>query len=525
MKAVYRYVRFGVLGVLLSANAACGGYAARNGNIAFEQEHYYEAAKWYELALETTRAEVRITRKMWDARERTIIHLSEETRRQINSLEKVAKYEAHGDFTDQWKTALVKTKTIASLRKKWFSAAERDRLPEEVHTLVDGLSEWATEVLSLNVSDALKQGKPAVAKGKWLESISIFDAMGKKEESVLLGERIQAAGVKRCEELRASGDARAVPVQKVVNLYCGVFDQHASASDADEAQCGTVYLQKLTLSGLTETQQEQVGGAFWRGFVRTAWFHEYAKSTFRVAVNGHSTVRYSEIKVDRTAPWVERIPYETTEAYDEPYTDIEYYWESEPYTTYRTEFYNCGTTYYQSCSRQVPQTQYRTVQRSRTVTRYRTAYRTVTRYREEPREFKYSAVEHTGKYDAAWEVAMEYLEALERSQFTVSNNTVKKADAHSETFSPAGVSPQNGALPTQTDWFQFQLGLFSRDVEQQLNRIWFTTFCRVGEPSTEQAARCFMGVADATPTQMITALSLFVKDEFTVVYRLSSDTP
>ena len=146
-------------------------------------------------------------------------------------------------------------------------------------------------------------------------------------------------------------------------------------------------------------------------------------------------------------------------------------------------------------------TRHRSEMRFRSVTRWHTEYRTVsetvTRWRNVPRVFSYTAEKHRGSYALASTLTVSLPPDGAALELPLARSEVVEAMSHGVSFEPAGVEPQAGRLPSADEWLRSSVGLIVDRLKGELRRGWQTRFCGRDEFTTEEAARCLYGRSPA----------------------------
>jgi hypothetical protein len=243
------------------------------------------------------------------------------------------------------------------------------------------------------------------------------------------------------------------------------------------------------IAGESDDQTAALHTALARAFRGTPWYGAGAPLE-PAAVDGQLAQRTTTRDVTRTKDWVESVPYEDTETYDEPYEES--YQDTENYTEVDSDGNICN--------------------RTRTVTRYRTAYRTatreVTRYRDEARTFVYQAVEYTRHSTAALHVRSALAEAHASSDFT------ETGDEHDVTFAQAGVVPEQPSLTSEDALAAAGERGLAAELAARLAYRWTQEFCTLSTYAAEDAARCLYGDGPTAPVAAHRVLeALFGPDE------------
>jgi hypothetical protein len=121
---------------------------------------------------------------------------------------------------------------------------------------------------------------------------------------------------------------------------------------------------------------------------------------------------------------------------------------------------------------------------------YQNRTRQVTRYRDEPRVFRYPATKHEGRYQATFFVRLDLGSGLRPIEARGSAEDVRVAHEHDAEFPPAGVHPERAMLPSAMGWRQQQREKVRASLLASLEQGWTQAFCNEGVSSIEEAARC-----------------------------------
>lgn len=227
------------------------------------------------------------------------------------------------------------------------------------------------------------------------------------------------------------------------------------------------------IAGATDAQETDLARALAGAFHDSIWFAPGAP-----VVAGHVSGRVGQTvethPVELTKNWTETVSYQedeqVQEAYDESYQDLVGEWVTVP-------------CYEEGCT---PSTSYQTHFETKTRTAYRWVTQSVTKYRDEPRVFTFTADQVTASNTdeltlvtpiAAAELADDYQQI---------------AYNHDVTFAPAGVAPSHTAiteLPTVVASGQEKL---RQRFAAALAQSWVDHYC-ADAAAPEAAAQCFYG--------------------------------
>lgn len=308
----------------------------------------------------------------------------------------------------------------------------------------------------------------------------------------LLADELRAAAFAHCAAALAPLPAEQPFLTSLLTSYCSGLG--APVPPPTDLHLANELAVQVSIAGVSEAQAKSTGGLISMGFVESPWYDPSSPRALTIAITGRNDFWFTARPELLTADWQETVPYEDTETYQEPYTELESYQEQVPYTVNDTEQYPCGTS---TCTRPTTRTEYRSETKYRTVTKYRTATRTVTRFRAEPRQHAYQAMRRDGKYAANWQVSLE-LAALPGEtalSFPVSQRLAQYGYDHDETFAEAGLSPARANLMTPDAWFANVAAGLSERLREQLGARWLSSYCRLPQYTAETAARCARGAA------------------------------
>lgn len=310
----------------------------------------------------------------------------------------------------------------------------------------------------------------------------------------LIQGRLAEVGRARCTRFAA---VAATPYWQWLSArYCGHWQTAREVPALPDQRDGLVL--DGAIVGETDAETSVLRGALADAFKKTAWYAPNAGRGEQGTIDGKVAVHYSSRDVTLTASWTEQVPYtdyETTqESYQEPYDDTESYDEQVP----TTEWVACGDT---TC----PQTVYHTETKTRTVTKYRTAWRDVTtpvtKYRDEPREEDYHAIERSGSYASALHVQVADVSAVVEASSTESGYD------HDVTIEPAGVSPSRANLSSHEEYAARVAASLADRLVEQLDAAYVQRFCGLPSFTLEQAAECAYAGAEHVPAAAQTTLA------------------
>ncbi len=313
----------------------------------------------------------------------------------------------------------------------------------------------------------------------------------------------------RCRSLEAAAQASGPYSQSVVERACIAMGTSPAAHVVLPHQVARVEVSG-TVAGASDALLARMRGEFASAGTRSPLFDPVSKTALEVTVAGSVQQRVQRTPTTLSHDWVEQVPYQDVESYQEsyqePYTDTEYYNEQIPYT--KTEYVN---------GRMQSHTEYRTERKQRTVTKYRLAWRTktrpVTRYRSEPRVFTHAAVHIESTYQAAFTVEL-HTPLLVTVSVPVVHTDSEDAYEHSASFGPAGVSPSAGNVRSLDDRFSDDIAFTVRTFFAKWRQNFFASACQGGAfSSAESGAKCmWLGGSDVPDGAFLALGPLFGAD-------------
>ncbi len=311
---------------------------------------------------------------------------------------------------------------------------------------------------------------------------------------------IKAAGERTCAKSTATAAEQPFALELVAS-YCKAVGAPLPAWKPRPILVGSVAVEG-TIAGTPDAERPEIERAIENALERSVWFTATSSLRATGRVQGTVSAGFRREQVELTRSWTESVPYEATETYQEavqvPYMDTENYTEQVPYTAFEDRLEPCPPPNgNQQCSVSHRVTRYRTENRQRQVQRYRTEYqdrtRQVTRYRDEPRIFRFPATKQEGRYQAAFSVRVDLGSGVRPIEARVAADNALVAYDHDAEFAPANVHPEHGVLPTALTWRQQQRDKLSAELRSALDAGWAQAFCSESIASIEEAARCAHG--------------------------------
>jgi hypothetical protein len=149
--------------------------------------------------------------------------------------------------------------------------------------------------------------------------------------------------------------------------------------------------------------------------------------------------------------------------------------------------------------------------------------RAVTRYRTENRTYTYSGVEHYGRYASNLRVALGA--EMDGLIAQVTQNTTESGFETDASFAQAGVYPQTANLTSPEGFVAVEERRLVADLHARLQALYAARYCRAGEPTIEEAARCAYLDHQSAPAVVRAALrEQFGEDEALLSMVLSSSS-
>lgn len=462
----------------IAGAAACAGLPTR-AKAAYERGDYLAAAELYDEVVRADPDDSDAVEMRASSRRRALAGLLEEASR------------AKGGRLPTYATKLG-----AALEKR---NAWADSLDSEGQAAFARELKAAVRLVRARVGKLAEGGRPLAAEAAFVGAAPLLDRPelgGVRRELV---RDVLDAGAAEC----ARHSKRALPASPYFTLmlarYCQHFDAPPPKTIAlPDLRAAPVF--EGTLAGATTAQVGELERRVAERFALSVWHSPSAKTPVRIAIRGLSAATFAKRHIALEAHWTEQVPYTASESVQVPhqvsYTTTEGYTESVPQTSSESYTYSCGTG---TCTGSRPVTRYQSQYRTRQVTRYRTEYKTeqrsVTRYRAEPRIFKYEADEHSGFYSIELELVVD-LRLPSSIAVELRQDDHKTGLEHDVSFPPAHVAPSRPGLPLAEEWYELQLYEIGKRLDKALLRAWSQTFCELPAYALEEAARC----AYASPT-------------------------
>jgi hypothetical protein len=480
--------RWAVIAVLV---AACGG-TIRKAEDAYDRGDYLAAAELYDKAVaeDPNNEEARAER--------------EKARR--SALKSLLEQSETAWRTNRTQVAIEALRRLLDHRDRWQMIMDPALAPR-LQTAVTA----AGEAISVASGGRLRAGGPLSAEAfvaAHAELLAHADFQGRGEE---IRAEVMEAGLAACRALVPS--ATTPYWTWLVDRYC----RHWGGAPLDVPllphAIGDATITGV-ISGAVDSQVSMFHTELANTVRSSVWYSPRA-TPIAGTIRGELEATFDSRVASMSADWSESVPYtsyETTqESYQEPYDDTEYYTEQVPTTEYRTHSVPCGET---TCTETVPETVYHSESKSRTVTKYRTAYRDVTnpvtRYRDEPRVFQYTAIQQMAHYQGEVRVDLPTLGVF---AFVTTDFTDDGYD-HDVSFAEAGVSPSRANLMTLDGLAARDRGRLVEQLAKELDTTYAQRYCSAATFTRETAAQCALRGVDRMPAAAHTALrEVFGADE------------
>jgi hypothetical protein len=483
--------------VLVAAVAGCATLR-RQGDDAFERKAYIEAAELYERALQKDPKDEKARASRARAREAALAEVldnARDARAQGRAGQARAELARFFRFRRRW---LISTPPVLVPAVEREASAAAIEVAAGIQPLLAANAPLAAEVALTDQSSVVDEPELAAARRK-------------------LRTDVTEAGRRRCDEYR--GENRVADGGPywgwLVARYCRHFGREAANPSLPYLASGIDV--DGAIAGMSAASSAMVVERLQAALADTPWHHPGASERMAGSLRGAYRVTYQSSPVTVQAPWTERVSYVATETRRVPHQvsrlENEWYQVQVPYTAYENESYSCGDLHsFRMCNRSRSVTRYRSERRLRSVTRwdteYRTVFETVTRWRNVPRVFSYTAERRLGSYALASTLTVGLPPDGSALELPLAGNAVIEAINHDVSFEPAGVEPEDGWLPSGDEWLRANMGQILDRLKGQLRRGWQSRFCGGDELTTEEAARCLYGgspVAAATAGLRIAA--------------------
>lgn len=407
-----------------------------------------------------------------------------------------------------------------ALRAGLHAMEERDRVSHEAldpprRERVAALVAWARATVRASVVTETAAGRALAARAArqsqpWLARPELAD-LGPE-----LDAEIASAGARTCE--RATGAAADEPFTvELVAAYCKAVGAPLPPWQARPMLVGGALIEG-GVAGTPEEERAELEAAVTSALERSVWFTPVSSLRAAVRLDGSVSAELHEHATELARSWTERVPYEAnepfTEAIEVPYVETETYTERVPFTEYEDRVVRCVPPRPGLCKVSRPVTRWRDETRERKVKRIRTEHRertrSVTRYRDEPRVFRFPARKHEGRYEAVLEARAVVGPHARPIDARVTAEDSRVAYEHDAEFAPAGVRPERGTLPTASTWRREQRARLGEELARALDAAWVSAFCSEAVESVEEAARC----ARARPAEVPAAVLAKIEELF-----------
>ncbi len=473
-----------LLFALVLASSALAGCTTTRGRAddAYAKGDYAAAAKLYQEVLASNPNDKEVQANLQTARTQAITAF----------LVAIDAQRQRGNVDD----SLDKLDELLRTRQSWNHHADA-----AVDARIATEATWAAGVVRFDVMKLVDAGLPLKAQA----ALGARKVMTREELAASAQElhgSIDAAGLKGCSRLTATSGAAAPYFTRFASAYCTHFHGAPPASVPLPNVVSGVDLYSA-VAGLDDAQRASMTAAVSRWLASSLWYGASPRHAAAVA-SGRQQVAFGVHAETITRPWVESVPYEDTEAYEESYTITEQYTEHVPYTDYETVPCASGTA---GCTEQRPTTRYRDESRTRDIPKTRTRHRQVTRYRDVARTFTFEARKHTGQYESAFTVRIDLGEGVAPLDITSTTTVQQEGLEHDVSFPPAGVAPSRPNLLTADAFLTSRLEALGAEFPALARDHWKKSFCTGASFTPETAARCAYASSPTFPEAVRTALA------------------
>jgi hypothetical protein len=264
------------------------------------------------------------------------------------------------------------------------------------------------------------------------------------------------------------------------------------------------------VEGQSDAENEQLRVAIADAFRASAWYAPTGAGTAKAALYGRLAAKFTSKTVRRSKDWIEQQQYTDTEthqeSYQEPYEEQESYWEDVSSTEWRD-----GKL--ETVTKQEHKTKW--------VTKYRTAWRnvetSVTRTREIPHTFSYSALERSGHYTAKLSLGVQREPESLFGDVTaeLARDDRQRGFDHDITFDPAGIVPERADLETRDQMVANERARLQQRFVAALDAKYAATYCSAARyDRLEAAAACaYLDLARAPAPVRARLRGVFGDDE------------
>jgi hypothetical protein len=257
-----------------------------------------------------------------------------------------------------------------------------------------------------------------------------------------------------------------------------------------------------TIAGMSAAQRAQLDTAL-HGFLRASpWYEPAAEARVASTIGGRQAVHFAQAPVRLSAAWAQRVSYQDEVWSDELVPVVSPTFSGEVNrSTYVTPH-----PQYEAPAKEVPPDraaperpapQQKTPAQGKPGYEYRmvrrAVRRTVTRFRDEPRVYRYDAIARTARYRATWDVALALGPAP--LELHIDAGDRRTGVDHDAEFAPAGVEPSRARLDDLDRWTQRVILRLAAELPPRLVAQWSVTFCGEAAFTAETAARCARGGA------------------------------
>lgn len=497
LAAPLRATTFAALATLTAALSGCGPTMREQARTAYVRGDYLGAVQLYDKILSSAPTDAEAIVRRTEARDAALRVMAQETRSERGA----GKLDA----------AMGKLARALELRDQWRAVPS----PPVAAALADEVTA-ASSHIDQQVARALTVG-PFAAEAESLRHAALlrFGDLTARRERVEAA--VRAAGHADCDRLSAMTSPQTPYWTWLVDRACAhwggtrltvpVLPHQRSGL---EVTGGVIVGETLEVDTANPIATAGFLDAATAAFRDSLWYSPAAPEKLTGLLDGKLVALFSAEKISVSRDWTEQVPYTAdevvSESYQEPYDDTETYTEQVPYTEYQTTQEPCGTT---TCTSSTPVTVYRTETKTRTVTRHRTAWRDVTqqvtRYRDEPRVFRYEAIDRKGRYASA--IRLRFEAPLKQHVPYMLGNYKDSGVDHDARFAPAGVSPERANLMTLGGFLKQEQERYVTFLRDELAGHYQQRFCSASSYTLDAAAACAFRDPKQAPPPVHAALA------------------
>jgi hypothetical protein len=257
--------------------------------------------------------------------------------------------------------------------------------------------------------------------------------------------------------------------------------------------------------GMTVSQRAQLDRAL-QGWLRESpWYEPTADTRATTTIDGEQSVTFAQAPIRLSAAWTRRVSYQVDVPVEElvvvrSYTDDGWYpGMVSPSLQFEPSSAKAAPAKKAAPAPNTQETTYRTPPRVILRVEPRKITRTVTRFRDEPRTYRYDATARTARYRASWALSLDVGAAPLDLRIDAADR--KTGVDHDAAFAPAGIEPSRAGLDSADVWTRRVLLRLAAELPPRLVAQWNASFCAEPTYTAETAARCARGGEPPAPAR------------------------